>query len=153
MLNIFSGKSRVIFGLTRIALYCCATFGWAGLGEGARAQSAATAPPSQNVPNAISVSSIVTAYAKGQDEKDMVTKEIKLDEDKKARLGAKKAAQEAKQADVDHKARLFNDAPAQVAMRADLANYKATCEGRVLYGADIGRCDAAHASIDPRSNR
>lgn len=146
MLNPHCATSRTISIPGRIALYLCVVLGWSSLELGARAQTASPVPDSAS----ISVSSIVTAYAKGQDEKEQVTKEINAEQDKKTKLVASQTALQTKQTAGDHQARLFNDAPPQVALRRDLANYKATCEGKMHYGAEITRCDNAAASIRPR---
>jgi hypothetical protein len=100
----------------------------------------------------IAVSSIVNAYAKGQEEKDKVIKDIKVEQDKKQALVLKEQQQETERDTRDHEARLFNDSPESQAVKRDLDNYNATCNGRRLYGADISRCNNAAASITPRLN-
>lgn len=48
---------------------------------------------------------------------------------------------------VDHQARLFNDSAESQQLTADKDAYNASCAGKMLYGADIGRCDSWKASV------
>jgi hypothetical protein len=125
-----------------------------------RAQGAAPPQSSQASPNAvdapIAVSSIVNAYAKGQEESHKVVEEIGIEQGKKQALVVKKQQQETERDTRDHKARLFDDSPESQRMKKDLANYNATCTSagmpKTVYGADIARCTSAAASIGPRLN-
>lgn len=95
--------------------------------------------------------SSVYLIAKVQGEKTQINNDIDQASVKRDALTAKQIQAETERDDIDHKARLFNDSPKSQQLVKEIASYKATCEGRMLYGADIARCDNASASIKPRT--
>jgi hypothetical protein len=94
--------------------------------------------------------SVVYVVAKVKDEKKKVTEEISQATINANTLAAAQPQAEQKRDDIDHQARLFNDSAESQQLSNDVANYKATCEGKMLYGGDIGRCNSSAASITPR---
>ena len=95
--------------------------------------------------------SSVYLIAKVQGEKNEISNDIDQASAKRDALTAKETQAETERDDIDHKARLFNDSPKSQQLLKEIASYRATCEGRRLYGADIARCDNAIASIKPRT--
>ena len=50
----------------------------------------------------------------------------------------------------DRAAATYYNSPEAQRTAADVASYKATCDGKTLYGADIARCANAFADVNPR---
>jgi len=133
-----------------VAVLLAVTLGCLSLAIGVYAQAPTTPQDSGGANRPIAISSLVNAYAKGQAEKGTLTKEIKVEESNRKTLVVTQGAEETNRDNIDHQARTFNDSDESQTLSRDMDNYRATCAGKMLYGADISRCAAALNSINPR---